>query len=92
MQSRPLGKTYSVPQKWKGRGAEMRWKVNRTIGNAIKEFKKTDNPLFVQEVFTRVKNYLLEVGEAFPDECILENANRVINLKSNKDKTDDELI
>ena len=67
-------------------------KVNRTIGNAIKEFKKSDNPLLVQEVFTRVKNNLLEAGEAFPDEYILENANRVIKLKSNKDKTDDELI
>lgn len=35
---------------------------------------------------------MLEAGEAFPDEYILENANRVIKLKSNKDKTDDELI
>ena len=34
----------------------------------------------------------MEAGEAFPDEYILENANRVIKLKSNKDKTDDELI
>ena len=43
-------------------------------------------------MFTRVKNNLLEAGETFPDEYILENANRIINLKSNKEKTDDELI
>ena len=43
-------------------------------------------------MFTRVKNNLLEAGEAFPDEYILENANRVIKLKFNKNKTDDELI
>lgn len=43
-------------------------------------------------MFTLVKNNLLEAGEAFPDEYIIENANRVIKLKSNKDKTDDELI
>ena len=46
----------------------------------------------VQEVFNRVKNNLLEAGEAFPDEYILEIANRVIELKFNKNNTDDELI
>ena len=35
---------------------------------------------------------MLEAGKAFPDEYILENANRVIKLKFNKNKTDDELI
>ena len=61
--------------------------------DAIEEFKKCYNPrVLSQEVFNRVKNNLLEAGEAFPDEYILENANRVIKLKSNKDKTDDELI
>ena len=43
-------------------------------------------------MFNRVKNNLLEAGEAFPDEYILENANRVLKLKFNKNKTDDELI
>ena len=43
-------------------------------------------------MFNRVKNNLLEAGEAFPDEYILENANRVIKFKFNKNKTDDELI
>ena len=46
----------------------------------------------VQEVFNRVKNNLLEAGKAFPDEYILEIANRVIELKFNKNNTDDELI
>ena len=43
-------------------------------------------------MFNRVKNNLLEAGEAFPDEYILENANRVIKLKSNRNNTDNELI
>lgn len=75
-----------------GKGSDDEMKVNRTIGNAIKEFKKSDNPLLVQEVFNRVKNNLLEAGETFPDKYILENVNRIIKLKFNKNKTEDELI
>lgn len=73
-------------------GREEEIKAKKTIDNAIKEFKNSENPLLVQEVFTRVKNNLLEAGENYPDEYILENTNRVIKLKSNKNKTDDEMV
>ncbi len=75
-----------------GKGSDDEMKTKRRVDKSITEFRISDNPLLVQEVFTRVKNNLLEAGEAFPDEYILENANRVIKLKSNKEKTDDELI
>ena len=75
-----------------GKGSDDEMKTKRRVDKSITEFRKSDNPLLVQEVFTRVKNNLLEAGEAFPDEYILENANRVINFKFNKNKTDDELI
>ena len=72
-----------------GKGSDDEMKTKRRVDKSITEFRKSDNPLLVQDVFTRVKNNLLEAGEAFPDEYILENANRVIKLKSNKNKTDD---
>ena len=76
-----------------GKGSDYEMKTKRRVDKSINEFRKYDNPLLlVQDVFTLVKNNLLEAGEAFPNEYILENANRVIKLKSNKDKTDDELI
>ena len=75
-----------------GKGSDGEMKTKKRVDKSITEFRKSDNPLLVLEVFTLVKNNLLEAGEAFPNEYILENANRVIKLKSNKDKTDDELI
>ena len=76
-----------------GKGSDDEMKTKRRVDKLINEFRKYDNPLLlVQEVFNRVKNNLLEAGNAFPDEYILESANRVIKLKFNKNKTDDELI
>ena len=75
-----------------GKGSDGELKTKRRVDKSITEFRKSDNPLLVQEVFTLVKNNLLDAGEVFPNEYILENANRLIKLKSNKDKTDDELI
>ena len=68
-----------------GKGSDDEMKTKIRIGQSLTEYRKFDNPLLlVHEVFNRVKNNLLEAGEAFPDEYILENANRLIKLKSNK--------
>lgn len=56
------------------------------------DFRNSSNPLLAQGVFSRVKANLLEAGETFLDELILDNTNRVIKLKKNKDKTEDELV
>lgn len=56
------------------------------------DFRKSSNPLLAQGGFSRVKANLLEAGDTFPDELILDNTNRVIKLKANKDKQEDELV
>ena len=62
------------------------------IATSMDDFHKSSNPLLAQGVFSRVKANLLEAGENFPDELILDNTNRVIKLKANKDKQEDELV
>ena len=55
-----------------GKGSDDEMKTKRRVDKLINEFRKYDNPLLlVQEVFNRVKNNLLEAGNAFPDEYIL---------------------
>lgn len=67
--------------------------TNKTTDTtSMKEFSGSKNPLLVQEAFTRVKNNLLEAGETFPDDFNLDNTNKVISLKTSKNRTEDELV
>ena len=43
-------------------------------------------------MFTRTKRNLLETGETYSDEFILDNVNKVLNPKINSEKTEDELL
>ncbi|MCI7806847.1 MAG: ATP-binding protein [Spirochaetales bacterium] len=61
-------------------------------GKAIAEFRSSTNPLLAQEVFTRTKRNLVEAGEVYSDEYILDNVNKVLKLKTNAGKPEDELI
>ena len=58
----------------------------------IEEFSSSSNPLLAQEVFTGTKRNLLEGGETYSDEFILDNVNKVISPKINSEKTEDELL
>ena len=43
-------------------------------------------------MFTRTKRNLLEAGETYSDEFILDNVNKVIKPKINSEKNEDELL
>lgn len=58
----------------------------------IVEFSSSSNPSLAQEVFTRTKRNLLEAGETYSDEFILDNVNKVLRPKINSKKTEDELM
>lgn len=58
----------------------------------ITEFSSSPNPLLAQEVFMGTKRNLLEGGETYFDEFILDNVNKVIIPKINSEKTEDELL
>ena len=58
----------------------------------ITEFSLSPNPLLAQEVFTGTKRNLLEAGETYSDEFILDNVNKVIKPKINSEKNEDELL
>ena len=75
-----------------GEGDKTAVVTKKTTDTSLKEFSISKNPLLVQEVYTRVKNNLLEAGETFPDEFILENTNKVIRLKTSINRTEDEIV
>ena len=67
----------------------------RRKGKAVKtivEFSSSSNPSLAQEVFTRTKRNLLEAGETYSDEFILDNVNKFLKPKINSEKTEDELL
>ena len=67
----------------------------RHKGKAVKtivEFSSSSNPSLAQEVFTRTKRNLLEAGETYSDEFILDKVNKVLRPKINSKKTEDELM
>lgn len=43
-------------------------------------------------MFTRTKRNLLEAGETYSDEFILDNVNKFLKPKINSEKTEDELL
>ena len=75
-----------------GEGDKTAVVTKKTIDTSLKEFRISKNPLLVQEVYTRVKNNLMEAGETFPDDFILENTNKVIRLKTSIKRTEDEIV
>ncbi|MDD5973122.1 MAG: AAA family ATPase [Spirochaetales bacterium] len=75
-----------------GEGVKKSVTTKNTTCTSLKEFCSSKNPLLAQDVFTRVKNNLLEAGETFPDDFILENTNKVIGLKTSINRTEDELV
>lgn len=58
----------------------------------ITEFSSSPNPLLAQEVFMGTKRNLLEGGETYSDEFILDNVNKVLKPKINSEKTEDEML
>ena len=59
---------------------------------SLDNLKASENAFLAQMIFTRVKKNLTEAGEKNPDDLVLNTATRIVRLKSNKDKTEDEHI
>ena len=47
---------------------------------SLDNLKASENPFLAQTIFTRVKKNLMEAGEKYPDELVLNTATRIVRL------------